>query len=286
MSDECGRPVGCRWLSAVMAVACLVAARPAMAASAADTVANDAAPQAQQCHVQDPTHEFHLASGRQIELTMTNDGSCRFGLFQSTVFTNSALAHLPFDSVAVVQNPAMGRISIRSGTSETWFRYRPNAGFTGHDYVEFRMLPGNGRYQLNVTVLPAKVAPPPAEPHPATAFIYFNLDRDDLTTDALGTLEIIGREMTNQDLRDFNLQIAGHADAHGTPSYNVGLSERRVDAVRRFLVARFKIDPTRVSAAAFGDTMPIDPQHPYADVNRRVHLTLVRGRKNLSAVAP
>lgn len=52
-------------------------------------------------------------------------------------------------------------------------------------------------------------------------------------------------------------QIEGHADSVGTDSYNKQLSQERADAVRTVLVDRFNIDPSRLSAAGFGEERPI-----------------------------
>ena len=68
--------------------------------------------------------------------------------------------------------------------------------------------------------------------------------------------------------------LAGHADRSGSSQYNVGLSQRRADAVRSYMTARGVAD-TRISTEAFGESQP---RVPTADgvrelQNRRVEIT-------------
>jgi len=68
--------------------------------------------------------------------------------------------------------------------------------------------------------------------------------------------------------------LAGHADRSGSTSYNVGLSQRRADAVRSYLSAR-GVPDTRISSEAFGESQP---RVPTADgvrelQNRRVEIS-------------
>jgi len=67
----------------------------------------------------------------------------------------------------------------------------------------------------------------------------------------------------------------GHTDSTGSDSYNQGLSERRAEAVRGYLVAQ-GIDPQRVVALGYGETHPIADNSTAAGraKNRRVDLLL------------
>ena len=72
--------------------------------------------------------------------------------------------------------------------------------------------------------------------------------------------------------------LAGHADRSGSASYNVGLSQRRADAVRAYLAGRGVPDGS-ISTSAFGEERPLvqtedgvrEPQ------NRRVEITFGPG---------
>ncbi len=66
------------------------------------------------------------------------------------------------------------------------------------------------------------------------------------------------------------ITIEGHTDAAGPDHYNLILSERRAQTVRRYLVSVHGIEPGRLEVSAFGEYAPIDPVNPNAGINRRV----------------
>ena len=73
-----------------------------------------------------------------------------------------------------------------------------------------------------------------------------------------------------------SVQIGGHTDAEGRDDLNVKLSERRAEAVRRYLVGK-GIDANRLTAIGYGSSKPIadnsDPEQ--TSKNRRIefHVT-------------
>jgi len=73
--------------------------------------------------------------------------------------------------------------------------------------------------------------------------------------------------------------IEGHTDAAGGVIYNQGLSERRAQAVRQYLINRFNIDPDRLSTVGFGKFKPIgDNSSPIGRrKNRRVIMFATEG---------
>ena len=56
---------------------------------------------------------------------------------------------------------------------------------------------------------------------------------------------------------DITLEIGGHTDSKGKGNYNRKLSQRRVDAVREYIVNK-GIAPERMVATGFGEDLPID----------------------------
>jgi outer membrane protein OmpA-like peptidoglycan-associated protein len=81
--------------------------------------------------------------------------------------------------------------------------------------------------------------------------------------------------------------IEGHADASGTDDYNVDLSLRRAEVVRRWLVAH-GIDETRLRISAFGEQRPLeDPNDPAAQpLDRRVTFRIDRVREGPEVEMP
>ena len=73
------------------------------------------------------------------------------------------------------------------------------------------------------------------------------------------------------------IEIQGHTDARGSASYNLSLSQKRVDAVREYLI-RGGVDPIRLVSKGYGETQLIhenaadDDQH---QENRRVQFMML-----------
>lgn len=104
-------------------------------------------------------------------------------------------------------------------------------------------------------------------------YVNFVFDSADLTTDARITLDRLGAALRDPRLQGFMFLIAGHTDATGGADYNQKLSERRADAVRRYLISRHDIASGRLSAVGYGKSRLLDPARPEDGVNRRVQVT-------------
>jgi outer membrane protein OmpA-like peptidoglycan-associated protein len=74
---------------------------------------------------------------------------------------------------------------------------------------------------------------------------------------------------------DLRIEIEGHTDSVGGDDYNQGLSERRAEAVRVFLVQQ-KIPPASVDTEGFGESRPVATNATTAgrQQNRRVELVV------------
>jgi outer membrane protein OmpA-like peptidoglycan-associated protein len=66
--------------------------------------------------------------------------------------------------------------------------------------------------------------------------------------------------------------VAGHTDAKGSDTYNQGLSERRAEAVKRFLAEKYGIDASNLLTVGYGKTQLKNPAGPFASENRRVQV--------------
>jgi OOP family OmpA-OmpF porin len=56
---------------------------------------------------------------------------------------------------------------------------------------------------------------------------------------------------------DLKIALEGHTDNVGGTAYNEKLSQRRVDAVKKYLMEKFGIDASRLSAKGYGLTKPV-----------------------------
>jgi outer membrane protein OmpA-like peptidoglycan-associated protein len=74
---------------------------------------------------------------------------------------------------------------------------------------------------------------------------------------------------------EMSILIEGHTDAVGTDEYNLGLSQRRAEAVRVFLVSQ-GVTETRLSAAGYGESRPVADNETAEgrQKNRRVDLVI------------
>lgn len=77
-----------------------------------------------------------------------------------------------------------------------------------------------------------------------------------------------------------NVLIEGHADNSGSESYNLGLSQRRAQAVRDFLVMN-GIGPERINARGYGEAYPVASNGTAAgrQQNRRVEIVFGEGQR-------
>ena len=71
------------------------------------------------------------------------------------------------------------------------------------------------------------------------------------------------------------LEIEGHTDSVGTDDYNQGLSERRAESVRAYLVEQ-RIAPQSITTKGFGEQQPVATNDTAAgrQRNRRVELVV------------
>jgi outer membrane protein OmpA-like peptidoglycan-associated protein len=76
----------------------------------------------------------------------------------------------------------------------------------------------------------------------------------------------------------FKLNIAGHTDSQGNEESNLRLSQARADAIKAYLMYRFKIDPARIEANGYGSSKPIVEERTESErkLNRRVEFDIKR----------
>jgi outer membrane protein OmpA-like peptidoglycan-associated protein len=102
-----------------------------------------------------------------------------------------------------------------------------------------------------------------------TAEVLFGFDRWELADAAQNTLAEIAKEV--KENTRLVVELAGYTDPIGTYEYNVQLSQRRVQAVYRFLVER-GVELWRIDTVGLG---PILDSGVSNDKKRRVTVTLL-----------
>jgi outer membrane protein OmpA-like peptidoglycan-associated protein len=102
-----------------------------------------------------------------------------------------------------------------------------------------------------------------------TLDIYFGFDKAELDDRAQTTLAGLVKELKSNPRTAVELQ--GYADPKGSLGYNVALSQRRVEAVRRYLVQQ-GIELPRIHAIGLGPIFDKDVENPK---KRRVTVRLM-----------
>ncbi len=121
------------------------------------------------------------------------------------------------------------------GDSTRMAQGRADAAYGRVDEVDSRLSRlWNGRNKRNVV---------------ETLHVLFGFDRSDLSDGAQTALLGVVKELkANPDL---SVDLQGYTDPTGTRDYNVGLSQRRVESVRRFLIEN-GADLARVHSVGLG----------------------------------
>jgi outer membrane protein OmpA-like peptidoglycan-associated protein len=86
--------------------------------------------------------------------------------------------------------------------------------------------------------------------------IEFDYDQVTLRASSAPILDAV-RKILVEHPEIARVEIQGHSDNLGGPEYNLGLSQRRADAVRLWLFTH-GIAPARLRAVGYGETRPID----------------------------
>src|SRR5207244_13052868 len=102
--------------------------------------------------------------------------------------------------------------------------------------------------------------------------VFFDYAAARITPQAASVLTTLGRALVDARLANDAFLIAGHTDAKGGDDYNLGLSHKRAESVRQFLIENFKIAPAKLVAKGFGRQHLKNPKLPLASENRRVQI--------------
>lgn len=95
---------------------------------------------------------------------------------------------------------------------------------------------------------------------------------------AIDALTKLGAALRDPRLKGAMVLLAGHTDAKGGDAYNKDLSDRRADAVKQFLVAKFSLPAENLIAVGYGKERLKNTADPYAAENRRVQVVNMSAR--------
>jgi peptidoglycan-associated lipoprotein len=115
----------------------------------------------------------------------------------------------------------------------------------------------------------------PSEGLLANRIIYFDFDKAEIRTDSQSVVAAHAAYLAKHPAQKVRLE--GHADERGSREYNIGLGERRGQAVRRALLLQ-GVAELQLSTVSYGEERPAEAgstEQAYA-ANRRVEIVYVK----------
>ena len=155
-----------------------------------------------------------------------------------------------------------------NGTNELCWRnafWTPATGIAGCDGVP-------------VASAPAPVVAPTATKVVLNADTFFDFDKDTLKPEGRQVLDQVASQVETLNLE--TLIAVGHTDSIGSEQYNQGLSERRANSVKNYLVGK-GIPTDRIYTEGKGETSPVadNATREGRAQNRRVEIEIVGTRR-------
>ena len=108
----------------------------------------------------------------------------------------------------------------------------------------------------------------------ARTVIYFDFDKSEIKPEFADVVSAHARNLTSHP--NLKLKLEGNTDERGTREYNIGLGERRAQAVRRALMLQ-GVAESQLTTVSFGAERPAvegDDEAAWAK-NRRVELVYI-----------
>jgi OOP family OmpA-OmpF porin len=103
--------------------------------------------------------------------------------------------------------------------------------------------------------------------------VLFDFDKADITAAGKAVIDMVLADAAR--MGSVNMSVTGHADRAGSEAYNLALSLRRADAVRKALIAG-GISPDAITVAGRGESEPAvpTPDGVREQANRRVEIII------------
>lgn len=124
---------------------------------------------------------------------------------------------------------------------------------------------------------PVVAAPAPVQQAAAPSIdltVQFQSGSAELTSEAMRTLDELGRALSSEALAGFRFRIEGHTDTTGSRTINMSLSQARASRVAEYLQGKFGVPPTRLEPVGRGqEALKVQtPDQVSEPRNRRVQV--------------
>jgi peptidoglycan-associated lipoprotein len=153
----------------------------------------------------------------------------------------------------VGQVAANGNRQVNPTSSVTYTATATGPGGTATD---------TARVTVNVPPPPTPKPPPPPRPPDVSISdlwrqnirdVLFDYDKSDIRPDQVSVLQ--GNAAFLRKYGQVRFTLEGHADERGSQEYNLGLGDRRANAVREFLASN-GVDGSRINVVSYGEERP------------------------------
>jgi outer membrane protein OmpA-like peptidoglycan-associated protein len=112
--------------------------------------------------------------------------------------------------------------------------------------------------------------------------INFDYNSANISQGAQSQVDALGKALTDPSMKGSTFVLAGHTDAVGSDPFNQDLSERRADAVKKYLTAKYGMATSDLVTVGYGKTRLKDPNDPKGAENRRVQVVNMADNKAAS----
>jgi outer membrane protein OmpA-like peptidoglycan-associated protein len=112
--------------------------------------------------------------------------------------------------------------------------------------------------------------------------ITFDYNSANISKKSLSSVQALGKALSSEDLKGATFVVAGHTDAVGGEEYNQDLSERRADAIKRYLTDKYGIAGADLVTVGYGKGKPKTGVAPTDPSNRRVQVVNMANKTTAS----
>ncbi|MDX3967821.1 MAG: OmpA family protein [Bradyrhizobium sp.] len=102
--------------------------------------------------------------------------------------------------------------------------------------------------------------------------IQFDYNSADIAKSSVASVQALGKALSDPALKGSTFVVAGHTDATGGEAYNQGLSERRADTIKNYLMQNYGLNGTDLVTVGYGETKLKDAANGADAINRRVQV--------------
>lgn len=102
--------------------------------------------------------------------------------------------------------------------------------------------------------------------------IQFDYNSAQISPTSMAAVQELGKALADPSVKGSTFVVAGHTDGIGGEAYNQGLSERRAETIKQYLVSKFGLTGKDLVAVGYGKTKLKDAADPADPLNRRVQV--------------